>query len=109
MKGTSPSFAQPAPLNRRKLKPRILESSYAYPPPTFSDDGLVSGPHWIIPKGRTGPGKVLPAPPPVPKSGAPGFVPLNGLTKLAKSCAPAAAAAALATGVQANATARAKV
>src|SRR3954462_12329229 len=92
--GTSPSFAQPAPLRRRRLKPRIFVSPYVYPPPTFAEEGLVSGPHWAIPSGTVGPGLVFPAPPPVPKSGAPGWVPLNGLTYPATSAASAGPATA---------------
>src|SRR5690242_92318 len=45
-----------------------------------------------MPNGTTGPGNVLPAPPPVPKSGAPGCVPLKGLTRSAGSGAAVRAA-----------------
>ena len=46
----------------------------------FTLEGSESGPHCAIPKGTTAAGEVLAAPPPVPKSGAPLSVPLNGLT-----------------------------
>ncbi|NGY64415.1 hypothetical protein G7043_36445 [Lentzea sp. NEAU-D13] len=54
----------------------------------------MSGLHCTMPNGETAPGKVLPAPPPVPWSAPPGLVPTNGFTHRARSCAAAAAGTA---------------
>jgi hypothetical protein len=51
-----------------RLKPVMVESRDEYPPPDVRW-GAVSGLHWIIPKGRSAPGKVSMLPtlfPPMP-------------------------------------------
>src|SRR5262245_50795320 len=62
-----------------RLNPRSLLSLYSYPPPS-GRCGEVSGLHWIMPNGRSGPGKVFTSP----------DVPMIGVTSAAGSSAAAA-------------------
>src|SRR5262249_42666932 len=72
---------QPGPSMCVNGKLVMVESAYAYPPPSGRE--LVSGLHCTMPNGTSAPGKVLP----------PLLVPSNGLTTEAGSATAALAAA----------------
>jgi hypothetical protein len=100
MRGTSPKFVQPAPLNRVMPKPLSLDSEYRYPP---GPPPTVTGLNWTIPNGRSAPGNVWPFP----------SVPIIGSTRatgsLFAAIAPAADARQSETTIDAAAADRLRI
>ena len=71
----SPNAGQPGPFRWVKLNPDREWSPNRYPPPD-ARSGDVSGPHWIIPNGRSAAGDASTLPTALP----PTPVPMNGFT-----------------------------